>query len=180
MSHPQSFCRNPSVCSFVSVCVHHFLAPQIVFVAAGDSKAPAFGRIHHTRTPPDFTLPCLRVRVCAESTPAPSPPPPASVPAPARPRPKPSHVCLRAEVVPNPPPAHPTPPHARARLCIRTRAPLPHPHSLPCAPTAPHPLPTTCAPPPPPCGQIPSNEVVWFVDHAITRTMEDDIDRSKH
>ena len=56
-------------------------------MAAGDSKAPAFGRIHHTRTPPDFRLPCLRVK-------------------------------------------------------------------------------------------LPSNEVVWFVDYAITRTMEDDVDRS--
>jgi hypothetical protein len=56
-------------------------------VAAGDSKAVAFGRIHHTRTPPDHSLPCLRV------------------------------------------------------------------------------VPT-------------DGEVVWFADHAITRTMEDEVDRS--
>ena len=61
---------------------------QVAVAAAGDAKAVAFGRIHHTRTPPDFTLPGLRVK-------------------------------------------------------------------------------------------LPSNEVIWFVDAGITRTMEDDVDRSR-
>lgn len=39
---------------------------QVAFVATGSSKAVAFGQIHHTVTPPDATLPCVRVKPVRE------------------------------------------------------------------------------------------------------------------